>query len=322
MDHHDNDDIARIARERKSTRQQDKLHAGNLKLLSGPIRSSLEEKDPASIRHKLGKGRPQTTLPTWDDDGRYRPSTGQASDSTFMTQFETRRQPINNDHGIARKQEPLRAIDSKIVGYREDNAPGWRRKPGTADRPMAAGPIRALNASYSTKDMSELLATTKPAMANHATSNGHPRTPPVLLFEDIDDREEFSYGLGQDLISSKVAMPTLRPAKNNYGYSFGRYEAYPIELQTAMDMRNVLFGSIAKTFPFEWTRQTFIFNDLPNLKFGLIQDKVFDDPFSCTVFFLFLFFYDAYEPTFLTDFVFSFSVCRVAHAVFWQHSKQ
>ncbi|CAG0924241.1 unnamed protein product [Notodromas monacha] len=112
------------------------------------------------------------------------------------------------------------------------------------NRPSAAGPVRAM-----------------PQALEFSSKKSSP-----VVFEDLDDA---------DYSSSFVHVPKvvagLRPGHGGQGYTFGGREAFPLELNSAMDIRNLLFGSILKTFPPEWSKQGFLFSDLTGLKFGLIQ---------------------------------------------------
>ena len=81
-------------------------------------------------------------------------------------------------------------------------------------------------------------------------------------FGDVDDLDN---DLG-DLQLGPV-VPTSRPVQN-------LTDARPIILQTAINLKTVVFGTANQNFNDEWRYQSFTFCDLPNLKYGLVQKKV------------------------------------------------
>ncbi|MBN3282269.1 MINY4 hydrolase, partial [Polyodon spathula] len=50
-------------------------------------------------------------------------------------------------------------------------------------------------------------------------------------------------------------------------------DAHPIDLNLAVDLKNILFGSSLACFNDEWKIQSFPFNDLPDLRYGIVQKK-------------------------------------------------
>ncbi|XP_041102617.1 probable ubiquitin carboxyl-terminal hydrolase MINDY-4 [Polyodon spathula] len=50
-------------------------------------------------------------------------------------------------------------------------------------------------------------------------------------------------------------------------------DAQPIDLNLAEDLKNILFGSSFACFNDEWKIQSFSFNDLPDLRYGIVQKK-------------------------------------------------
>ncbi|RXM29874.1 Protein FAM188B, partial [Acipenser ruthenus] len=53
-------------------------------------------------------------------------------------------------------------------------------------------------------------------------------------------------------------------------------DAHPIDLNLAVDLKNILFGSSFACFNDEWKIQSFSFNDLPDLRYGIVQKKGID----------------------------------------------
>ncbi|XP_069114259.1 probable ubiquitin carboxyl-terminal hydrolase MINDY-4 [Argopecten irradians] len=78
---------------------------------------------------------------------------------------------------------------------------------------------------------------------------------------DIDDldNEVSNLDLGPRL-------PVGRPIQN-------LVHARPITLQTAVNLKTIIFGHANQNFNDEWRYQSFTFCDLPNLKFGIVQKK-------------------------------------------------
>ncbi|OWF43742.1 probable ubiquitin carboxyl-terminal hydrolase MINDY-4 isoform X2 [Mizuhopecten yessoensis] len=61
-------------------------------------------------------------------------------------------------------------------------------------------------------------------------------------------------------------LPVGRPIQNLVA-------ARPITLQTAVNLKTLIFGSANQNFNDEWRYQSFTFCDLPSLKFGFVQKK-------------------------------------------------
>ncbi|XP_060086073.1 probable ubiquitin carboxyl-terminal hydrolase MINDY-4 [Ylistrum balloti] len=61
-------------------------------------------------------------------------------------------------------------------------------------------------------------------------------------------------------------LPVGRPIQNLLA-------ARPISLQTAVNLKTIIFGSANQNFNDEWRHQSFTFCDLPSLKFGIVQKK-------------------------------------------------
>lgn len=81
-------------------------------------------------------------------------------------------------------------------------------------------------------------------------------------FGDVDD-------LDNDLADLQLgpAMPSSRPIQN-------LTDARPITLQTAINLKSVVFGTGNQNFNDEWRYQSFTFCDIPKLQYGLVQKKV------------------------------------------------
>eukprot|EP00062_Callorhinchus_milii_P023624 gi/632982668/ref/XP_007908263.1/ PREDICTED: protein FAM188B [Callorhinchus milii] len=77
-----------------------------------------------------------------------------------------------------------------------------------------------------------------------------------LQIADIDDEE----------LSDVGAIPDFSVRKHHI-------DSKPIDLTLATDLKNLLFGSSLCCFTEEWKMQSFTFNELPNLKYGLVQKK-------------------------------------------------
>ncbi|MGH0143550.1 UNVERIFIED_CONTAM: hypothetical protein FKN15_014651 [Acipenser sinensis] len=75
---------------------------------------------------------------------------------------------------------------------------------------------------------------------------------------DINDEEEFC-----ELSRVPVFSSTSRL----------NVAAHPIDLNLAVDLKNILFGSSFACFNDEWKIQSFPFNDLPDLRYGIVQKK-------------------------------------------------
>ncbi|XP_076095118.1 putative ubiquitin carboxyl-terminal hydrolase MINDY-4 [Mytilus galloprovincialis] len=80
-------------------------------------------------------------------------------------------------------------------------------------------------------------------------------------FGDVDD-------LDNDLADLQLgpAMPSSRPIQN-------LTDARPITLQTAINLKSVVFGTGNQNFNDEWRYQSFTFCDIPKLQYGLVQKK-------------------------------------------------
>ncbi|RXM32647.1 Protein FAM188B [Acipenser ruthenus] len=80
----------------------------------------------------------------------------------------------------------------------------------------------------------------------------------LMKLDDINDEEEFC-----ELSRVPVFSSTSRL----------NVAAHPIDLNLAVDLKNILFGSSFACFNDEWKIQSFPFNDLPDLRYGIVQKK-------------------------------------------------
>ena len=83
-----------------------------------------------------------------------------------------------------------------------------------------------------------------------------------LEFGDVDD-------LDNELADLQLGpiVPNSKPIQN-------LIDARPMALQTAINLKTVVFGSANQNFNDEWRYQSFTFYDLPKLRYGLVQKKV------------------------------------------------
>ncbi|XP_065840318.1 probable ubiquitin carboxyl-terminal hydrolase MINDY-4 isoform X2 [Oscarella lobularis] len=81
-----------------------------------------------------------------------------------------------------------------------------------------------------------------------------------LLFEDIEDEVDIS--------------PAPRLLQNSGFRGAGSsFQGVPIDLSTAMSLKSIIFGNAITFFNSEWQRQSFVFCDICNLEYGLVQFK-------------------------------------------------
>ncbi|XP_041101745.1 probable ubiquitin carboxyl-terminal hydrolase MINDY-4 isoform X1 [Polyodon spathula] len=80
----------------------------------------------------------------------------------------------------------------------------------------------------------------------------------LMKLDDINDEEEFCE-------LSRVPRFSRASRLN--------VDAHPIDLNLAVDLKNILFGSSLACFNDEWKIQSFPFNDLPDLRYGIVQKK-------------------------------------------------
>ncbi|KAK6492096.1 putative ubiquitin carboxyl-terminal hydrolase MINDY-4 [Huso huso] len=80
----------------------------------------------------------------------------------------------------------------------------------------------------------------------------------LMKLDDIKDEEEFCE-LSRVPVFSRASRLNV--------------DAHPIDLNLAVDLKNILFGSSFACFNDEWKIQSFSFNDLPDLRYGIVQKK-------------------------------------------------
>ncbi|KAK1172731.1 putative ubiquitin carboxyl-terminal hydrolase MINDY-4 isoform X1 [Acipenser oxyrinchus oxyrinchus] len=80
----------------------------------------------------------------------------------------------------------------------------------------------------------------------------------LMKLDDINDEEEFCEPSRVPVFSSTSRLNVA---------------AHPIDLNLAVDLKNILFGSSFACFNDEWKIQSFPFNDLPDLRYGIVQKK-------------------------------------------------
>ncbi|XP_008583139.1 PREDICTED: protein FAM188B isoform X1 [Galeopterus variegatus] len=96
-----------------------------------------------------------------------------------------------------------------------------------------------------------------PLRNNQLASNNADDELGALQLEDVEDeliREEV-------VLSPVPSMPKLQIASK------------PIDLSVAKEIKTLLFGSTFCCFNEEWKLQSFSFNDIPSLKYGIVQKK-------------------------------------------------
>ncbi|CAH3185747.1 unnamed protein product, partial [Porites lobata] len=80
-----------------------------------------------------------------------------------------------------------------------------------------------------------------------------------LVFEDIDDD-----------LDQELGHLTLGPKK----ITQLDVQNKPITLETAMGLKNLIFGNAKSSFTPEWRNQSFSFCDLYGLEYGIVQLKL------------------------------------------------
>ncbi|XP_043833027.1 probable ubiquitin carboxyl-terminal hydrolase MINDY-4 isoform X2 [Dromiciops gliroides] len=82
----------------------------------------------------------------------------------------------------------------------------------------------------------------------------------VLTLEDVEDEELLNEGLVQP---SSLVMPLLKL----------QVTSKPMSLSAAKEIKAILFGSTLWGFNEEWKSQNFIFSEVTQLRYGLVQNK-------------------------------------------------
>lgn len=217
--------------------------------MSGPITSNLED---TGRNRKLNKPRPLTSG-----------SRKIILDSPELTS-EPRRSSVNEDRlsgttgsvaGRDRKpsiQDVLAVEDTKPS--KPKSASGRRQASAEEDFP-----------EYSVDKSS--IANRPPTRGSQRPSSNHSVASKLstkvgdLEFGDCDD-------LDSDLADLDLGpkLSVNRPVQN-------LIDARPITLQTAINLKTLIFGSATQCFNDEWRYQSLVFCDLPKLQYGIVQKK-------------------------------------------------
>lgn len=217
--------------------------------MSGPITSNLED---TGRNRKLNKPRPLTSG-----------SRKIILDSPELTS-EPRRSSVNEDRlsgttgsvaGRDRKpsiQDVLAVEDTKPS--KPKSASGRRQASMEEDFP-----------EYSVDKSS--IANRPPTRGSQRPSSNHSVASKLstkvgdLEFGDCDD-------LDSDLADLDLGpkLSVNRPVQN-------LIDARPITLQTAINLKTLIFGSATQCFNDEWRYQSLVFCDLPKLQYGIVQKK-------------------------------------------------
>ena len=83
-----------------------------------------------------------------------------------------------------------------------------------------------------------------------------------LEIGDIDDLED-------EMDDLQVAPSVYKPQPKTNIITNSK----PMDLQTAVELKTLIFGTPLQNFNDEWKLQGFTFCDLPRLKFGIVQKK-------------------------------------------------
>lgn len=217
--------------------------------MSGPITSNLED---TGRNRKLNKPRPLTSG-----------SRKIILDSPELTS-EPRRSSVNEDRlsgttgSVAGRDRKSSIQDVLAV---EDTKPS---KPKSASGRRQAS-VEEDFPEYSVDKSS--IANRPPTRGSQRPSSNHSVTSKTstkvgdLEFGDCDD-------LDSDLADLDLGpkLSVNRPVQN-------LIDARPITLQTAINLKTLIFGSGSQCFNDEWRYQSLVFCDLPKLQYGIVQKK-------------------------------------------------
>ncbi|XP_074659051.1 putative ubiquitin carboxyl-terminal hydrolase MINDY-4 isoform X2 [Tubulanus polymorphus] len=85
---------------------------------------------------------------------------------------------------------------------------------------------------------------------------------------------DVEFGDIDDLDSEFNELELGKPISMDHHIQQSKFSnAKPIDLQTAIDLKMVIFGSANQTFNDEWRYQSLVFLDLPHLSYGILQKK-------------------------------------------------
>lgn len=217
--------------------------------MSGPITSNLED---TGRNRKLNKPRPLTSG-----------SRKIILDSPELTS-DPRRSSVNEDRlsgttgSVAGRDRKSSIQDVLAV---EDTKPS---KPKSASGRRQAS-VEEDFPEYSVDKSS--IANRPPTRGSQRPSSNHSVTSKTstkvgdLEFGDCDD-------LDSDLADLDLGpkLSVNRPVQN-------LIDARPITLQTAINLKTLIFGSGSQCFNDEWRYQSLVFCDLPKLQYGIVQKK-------------------------------------------------
>lgn len=217
--------------------------------LSGPITSNLED---TGRNRKLNKPRPLTSG-----------SRKIILDSPELTS-EPRRSSVNEDR--------LSGPTGSVVG--RDRKPSIQDVLAVEDtkpsKPKSASGRRQASVEEDFPEYSvdkSSIANRPPTRGSQRPSSNHSVASKLstkvgdLEFGDCDD-------LDSDLADLDLGpkLSVNRPVQN-------LIDARPITLQTAINLKTLIFGSATQCFNDEWRYQSLVFCDLPKLQYGIVQKK-------------------------------------------------
>lgn len=217
--------------------------------LSGPITSNLED---TGRNRKLNKPRPLTSG-----------SRKIILDSPELTS-EPRRSSVNEDR--------LSGTTGSVVG--RDRKPSIQDVLAVEDtkpsKPKSASGRRQASVEEDFPEYSvdkSSIANRPPTRGSQRPSSNHSVASKLstkvgdLEFGDCDD-------LDSDLADLDLGpkLSVNRPVQN-------LIDARPITLQTAINLKTLIFGSATQCFNDEWRYQSLVFCDLPKLQYGIVQKK-------------------------------------------------
>ncbi|XP_065927260.1 probable ubiquitin carboxyl-terminal hydrolase MINDY-4 [Magallana gigas] len=217
--------------------------------MSGPITSNLED---TGRNRKLNKPRPLTSG-----------SRKIILDSPELTS-EPRRSSVNEDR--------LSGTTGSVVG--RDRKPSIQDVLAVEDtkpsKPKSASGRRQASMEEDFPEYSvdkSSIANRPPTRGSQRPSSNHSVASKLstkvgdLEFGDCDD-------LDSDLADLDLGpkLSVNRPVQN-------LIDARPITLQTAINLKTLIFGSATQCFNDEWRYQSLVFCDLPKLQYGIVQKK-------------------------------------------------
>uniref|UniRef100_UPI00398F3F98 probable ubiquitin carboxyl-terminal hydrolase MINDY-4 n=1 Tax=Pristiophorus japonicus TaxID=55135 RepID=UPI00398F3F98 len=113
-----------------------------------------------------------------------------------------------------------------------------------------------MNIEHKARD-SDIMAAEDPHCRKSAMCSPENELEERLQIADIDD----------DDLDEVEDIPPISSLRKHH------IDSKPIDLPLAVQLKNLLFGSSFSCFAEEWKMQSFTFNDLPDLKYGIVQKK-------------------------------------------------